>query len=75
MIADVVESTTKSLDQFEDQDIQRVLDQSIKNLIDDGQLDEAPITMAELATIKNYMLPLLRGIYSQRIKYPEREEN
>ncbi|MDO9577897.1 MAG: HDIG domain-containing protein [Candidatus Cloacimonadales bacterium] len=71
MIADIVESTSKSLDDFSEDVIQKVLDDTINNLIKDGQLDEAPLTLRELDTIKKYMLPILMGVYRKRLEYPE----
>ena len=49
----------------------------IKNRIDDGQLDDCPLTLDELNKIKGTvdgntgMLPVLRGIYHIRIEYPD----
>ena len=71
MIADIVESTTKSLKQPTSEAIVKVLDDTIVRLIRDGQLKDAPITLKELETIKSYMLPILKGVYSMRIEYPE----
>ena len=45
--------------------------------MDEGQLDECPLTLDELRRIKGTvdgntgMLPVLRGIYHIRIEYPE----
>jgi len=71
MIADIVESTTKSLDDLSEKAIQKVLDDTIIRLINDGQLDETPITMKELDTIKKYMMPIIMGVYRKRLEYPE----
>ena len=71
MIADIVESTTKSLDDFSEKRIKKVLDDTIHNLINEGQLDESPLTLQELEKIKTYMLPILMGVYRKRLEYPE----
>jgi len=71
MIADIVESTTKSLNDFSESNIQKVIDDSIARLILEKQLDEVPITLKELNTVKSYMHPILVGIYRKRIEYPE----
>ncbi len=71
MIADIVESTTKSLDDFSEKRIKKVLDDTIHNLINDGQLDDSPLTLKELERIKTYMLPILMGVYRKRLEYPE----
>ncbi|NQT64610.1 MAG: HDIG domain-containing protein [FCB group bacterium] len=71
LIADIVESTTKSLDDFSEERIKKVLDDTIHNLINEGQLDESPLTLKELEKIKTYMLPILMGVYRKRLEYPE----
>ncbi|MCK4653432.1 MAG: HDIG domain-containing protein [Candidatus Cloacimonetes bacterium] len=72
MIADIVESTTKSLEEFSEETIKNVLDDTILKLINDGQLDETPITLKELETIKTFMLPIIMGVYRKRLEYPEK---
>ncbi|MBT4333061.1 MAG: hypothetical protein HOD64_07265, partial [Candidatus Cloacimonetes bacterium] len=67
----IVESTTKSLDDFSEKRIKKVLDDTIHNLINDGQLDDSPLTLKELEKIKIYMLPILMGVYRKRLEYPE----
>ena len=71
MIADIVESTTKSLHEYSEEIIQKVLDETTSRLIDDKQLNEAPISLKEIELTKKFMLPILLGIYRKRIEYPE----
>ena len=71
MIADIVESTTKSLDDFSEKKMVKVLEDTIFRLITEGQLDETPITLKELNTISTQMLPIIMGIYRKRLEYPE----
>lgn len=71
MIADIIESTTKSLKHISEEMIQKVLDDTISRLIIDNQLNEAPITLQELEHVKKAMKPILLGIYRKRIEYPE----
>jgi cyclic-di-AMP phosphodiesterase PgpH len=71
MIADVVESTTKSLQSFEEKDIKQVIEKTVANLIDEGQLSDAPLTLKDLETIKIHILPILMGVYRKRLEYPE----
>ncbi len=57
--------------------IEDMIDKIIKYRVDEGQLDECPLTLDELRRIKGAvdsssgMLPVLRGIYHIRIEYPE----
>ena len=71
MIADIVESTTKSLDSITEETVHSILDVSIERLISEHQLDESPITLADLSKIKQAMLPIIMGIYRKRLEYPE----
>jgi hypothetical protein len=71
MIADIVESTTKSSDDQSEVAIKKIIDDSINNLYADDQLADAPITLAELSVIKKTMLPILCSIYTKRVPYPK----
>jgi hypothetical protein len=77
MICEAVEAAIKSLKNPDIMKIEAMIDKIIKARIDDGQLDECPLTMDELRRIKGTvdgqtgMLPVLRGIYHIRIEYPD----
>ncbi len=71
MIADIVESTTKSLDEPTVEEIENTVKKSIKRLIDTDQLSESGISLKELKTLQESMIPILLGIYQKRIAYPE----
>jgi cyclic-di-AMP phosphodiesterase PgpH len=71
MIADVVESTTKAKTITSEKDIEKIIDDTISRLISEQQFNEAPITMKDLAVIKDSMLPVLGSIYRKRLDYPE----
>jgi membrane-associated HD superfamily phosphohydrolase len=77
MICEAVEAAVKSLKNPDIMKIEAMIDKIIKARIDDGQLDECPLTMDELRRIKGTvdgqtgMLPVLRGIYHIRIEYPD----
>ena len=71
MIADIVESATKSLKEHNKTIIENIIDETIKNLIAEKQLINAPITLRELNIIKEKMLPILDTIHSKRIQYPD----
>ncbi|MBN2460014.1 MAG: HDIG domain-containing protein [Candidatus Cloacimonetes bacterium] len=72
MIADIVESTTKSMEEFNEESIKKILNDTIMHLINEGQLQDTPITMKELEKIKLYMLPIIMGVYRKRLEYPEK---
>ena len=71
MIADIVESTMKSYKEPNDELIKKIVDDSVNNLIAEEQFLDAPITMRELTTVKNTMLPILASIHRKRVEYPK----
>jgi len=72
MIADIVESTAKvQMHSHTEESLMKIIDDTIRRLIIDNQLSEAPITLKELETIKSFMLPIILGIYRKRIEYPK----
>ncbi len=75
MLADMVESTAKSKNILNEQDLIKIIDDTMYRLIREGQLDEAPISLNELRAVKESMLPVLESIYRKRLEYPEQKEN
>ena len=73
MIADIVESTAKSMKNHTEALLGEMIDLTIIRLIKEKQLSESPITLRELETAKGYMLPILKGVYNKRIEYPGQE--
>ena len=77
MICEAVEAAVRSIKDPDVIKIESMIDKIIKNRIDDGQLDDCPLTLDELNKIKGTvdgntgMLPVLRGIYHIRIEYPD----
>ncbi len=71
MIADIVESTAKSLKEYNSVTINKIVNDTILKLLEDHQLDDAPITMRDLNIVKSTMIPILESVYRKRIEYPE----
>ena len=71
MLADIVESTTKSKNTIAEDEILKIIQDTIARLIKEGQLDQAPITIKDLNTAKVSMLPILASIYRKRLDYPD----
>ena len=74
MLADSVESAARVLPDPSPEAIRDLVDRIVRGKIDLGQLDEAPITLAELSTIKEKFASVLSGMYHQRIDYPPARE-
>ena len=77
MICEAVEAAVRSIKEPDILKIDTMVDKVIKGRLNDGQLDECPLTLDDLRKIKGTvdgnsgMLPVLRGIYHIRIEYPE----
>jgi len=74
MISDIVESTTKSKNIENEEDITKIVDDTINRLIREGQFDEAPITIRDLHRVKATMIPVLESIYRKRQDYPAQKD-
>lgn len=73
MIADCVEAASRSLSEYTEQTISLLVSRIIKEKIEDGQLDEAQLTFAELAAIKKSLIKSLLVTHHLRVKYPTQE--
>ena len=77
MICESIEAAVRSLKKPDIVKVEEMIDRIIKKKLDEGQLDECPLTLDELRRIKGTvngttgMLPILRGIFHIRIEYPE----
>ncbi|MFO8145691.1 MAG: HDIG domain-containing protein [Candidatus Syntrophosphaera sp.] len=71
MIADIVESTTKSKNEASDEEIQKIIEETVQRLIRDGQFDDSPLSLKEMKITKQVMQPILESIYRKRLDYPE----
>ena len=79
MICESIEAAVRSIKEPDILKVEDMIDRITKKKLDDGQLDECPITLDELRRIKGTvngktgMLPILRGIFHIRIEYPEEQ--
>jgi cyclic-di-AMP phosphodiesterase PgpH len=70
MLADSVESATRALQDPTGERIRSLIDSIVDGKIADGQLDEAPLNLKEIARIKEQFAKVLGGVYHHRIDYP-----
>jgi cyclic-di-AMP phosphodiesterase PgpH len=70
MVADSVESAAKVLQDPTPEKIRALVDRIMDGKINEGQLDEAPLTMHDIARIKEQFTSVLTGMYHHRIDYP-----
>ncbi|MGE5680943.1 MAG: HD family phosphohydrolase [Bacillota bacterium] len=74
MLADACESTVRSIQDPDPLKVENVITKLIKNRVEDGQLDETPITLSDLKRIKETFLSILIGQHHRRIRYPKQDE-
>jgi putative nucleotidyltransferase with HDIG domain len=72
MLADVVEAAARTLEHPTPSRIQGLVQQLINKLFSDNQLDECPLTLADLHKIARSYTKILTGIYHHRVEYPEK---
>ena len=79
MLCEAIEAAVRSIKEPDVSKIEEMLEKIFKKRLDEGQLDECPLTIDDLRKIKGEidgqtgMLPVLRGIYHIRIEYPEEQ--
>jgi membrane-associated HD superfamily phosphohydrolase len=71
MLADGVEASVRSLDEKDEPSIRGMVDRIVDGRVEDGQLDDAELTLKNIAQIKDAFVGQLLGMYHSRIKYPD----
>ena len=71
MMADSVEAASRSLKELNHESIHDLVEKIVKAQFEDGQFEEAPITLAEINRVKMILKRRLGNIYHVRIEYPE----
>jgi putative nucleotidyltransferase with HDIG domain len=70
MLADGVEAAARVLNEPTAQRVRDVIDHIVRQRLDQGQLREAPLTLAQLEVVKAQFARVLSGMYHSRIDYP-----
>lgn len=70
MLADSVESATRSLKDPTPTRVRSLIENIVDGKIRAGQLDEAPLTLREVGILKRQFEKVLAGLYHHRIDYP-----
>ena len=71
MLADAVEAAVRTIEEPTPQRLGDAIDELVKRRLDEGELDECPLTLSDLTKIKAAFLGVLVGIYHTRVKYPD----
>ncbi len=71
LLADGVEAGLRVLDEPTPQKIAAAIDHIVRQRITAGQLEEAPLTLAQLNRVKAEFVRVLTGMHHNRIDYPK----
>jgi cyclic-di-AMP phosphodiesterase PgpH len=71
MVCDAVEAASRSLPEYTDDAIDGLVEKITNALLQEGSLDEAPLTMQHISLTKRILKEKLKNIYHTRISYPE----
>ncbi len=71
MLADSCEARVRSAEPKSVEEMERIIADTIKARLDDGQLDESDLTLRDLQQIQAAFLSVLKGVFHPRVKYPE----
>ncbi|MDP9270518.1 MAG: HDIG domain-containing protein [Chloroflexota bacterium] len=71
MLSDGVEASVRSLDSKDEASIRSMVERIVDARVEDGQLDDAELTLKDLADIKEAFVAQLLGMYHSRIQYPD----
>lgn len=71
MMADAVEAASRSLKEYTEESISKLVNAIIDSQIADGLLNNSPISFQEVNEVKEAFIEKLKTMYHTRISYPE----
>ena len=71
MMADSVEAASRSLPEYTEESISKLVNRIIDAQVAEGNFQECPITYRDITTAKRVLIERLKSIYHTRIQYPE----
>lgn len=74
MLIDGIEAAVRSLKEKTHESIREKIEVMVNQKLDDGQLDNADLTLRDITTIKEILIEKLLNIYHVRIEYPEEKK-
>ena len=73
--ADSVEAAARSLPKVTQHSIEELLESIFNDRLEDGQLDECPLTLQEVYKIKRSFVKTILNMLHSRIEYPSEEKS
>jgi len=74
MLADACESAVRAMEDPDSDKIQNVINNLVQIRIDDGQLDDSPLTFRDIKKVKESFHSILVSQHHKRIRYPKQDE-
>ena len=71
MMADAIEAASRTLKEYDDKTLQKLVDDIIDNQAHQGQFVNSDITFKDITRIKKILKKKLMNIYHTRIEYPK----
>ena len=71
MLADTIEAATRALSNPDPEKIDQLIRKLVRGKLNDGQLDNCPLTFADLDKICAAFSTVLTGVFHERIEYPD----
>ena len=75
MIADAVESASRTLKDHSQEELDALINKIIKDRLNDNQLSDSPLTLKDIKVIAATLSRVLRSVFHKRIKYQESIED
>jgi putative nucleotidyltransferase with HDIG domain len=75
MLADGVEAASRAMKDPNYQKLDNLINKLVDRRLNEGQLNQTPLTFQDISIIKNTFLNILVGIYHSRVEYPDDEED
>lgn len=70
MMADSIEAAVRSIQEPNQNKIEEMVNNIIKDRLSEGQFDNCDLTLKDIYKVKKSFLKTLTGVYHQRIEYP-----
>ena len=70
MLADTVEAAVRAMPEPTPEKIMQLIRKLVRGKIDDGQMDESPLTFRDIDRICTAFATVLNGVFHERIEYP-----
>ncbi len=74
MLADSTEAAVRAMPSHQADEIEQMVDKILRDKLEDGQLNESPITLRDIGVIGRTFSRMLAGVYHTRIEYPDLDE-